>query len=166
MKIQELFSQLRGKESAPNQVLNGEFPLINEISTNNGVSKRGLSNNIFSKNSITVSVNYAQNVFYQPEDFCASVNIIILQNPHLSELSGLYLATLIRKNNQKYNYTHKTSKDRLNNDTILVPVLPDGTPNYPFMENYIRAIEKKVIQRYDKDKLLEIQTTKQVVNTV
>lgn len=123
-RVGEIFEQLRGKESAPNRVLSGNTPLINEISTNNGVSKKASVSKLFKKNAITVSVNYAQNVFYQPKDFGASVNIIILTNPYMNELSGLYFTSLIRKVNQKYDYTHKTSKDRLNNEIIPVPVKP------------------------------------------
>ena len=74
-----LFSQLRGKEAAPNRVPDGDINMINETSTNNGVAKKAASNFVFDAPAITVSVNHAQTVFLQTEDFCASVNILILK---------------------------------------------------------------------------------------
>lgn len=121
-RIGDLFTQSRGKESAPNRVEDGNIPMINEISSNNGIAKYANSKNILKGNAITVSVNYASNVFYQKEDFCASVNILVLYADFLTEKVGLYITTLLRKNNQKYNYTYKISKDRLNDTIIKLPM--------------------------------------------
>ncbi|CDC44095.1 n-6 DNA Methylase family [Firmicutes bacterium CAG:424] len=79
-KVGELFTLERGKEPSPKRVKDGVLPMINEINENNGIAKQGESESIFKKNAITISVNYASNVFYQPEEFIASVNILIIRN--------------------------------------------------------------------------------------
>ena len=126
-RVGDLFSLDRGKEPAPNNVSDGDIPLINEISSNNGISKYASSNNVLSGNSITVSVNYAQNVFYQSSPFCASVNILALQLGNLSSNVGLFLKSILSKKHNIYSYTNKISRDRLLNETIKLPtkIIPD-----------------------------------------
>lgn len=142
-KVGELFEFERGKEVAPNKNLSGDCPLILESGENNGYSRNVISTKIFDGNAITVSVNYAANVFYQENKFCASVNIIILRNKYLNKHSGLFIAAILSKNNSKYNYNDKISKNKLFNETIPLPVTPEGTPDFDYMENYMKEITEK-----------------------
>lgn len=140
-KVSEVFEQYRGKEASPNRVPDGKINMVNEISSNNGVAKKGASENIFKAPAITVSVNFAQNVFVQEEDFCASVNILILKAKwmELYPKTALYLATLLRKNNVRYNYSCKISKDRLNDTVIKLPVKTTYKPDFELLSEIIRG---------------------------
>ena len=137
----DLFEFDRGKESAPNKNKEGDCPLIIESGENNGYSRNVIPTKIFDGNAITVSVNYAANVFYQENKFCASVNIIILRNKYLNKHSGLFIAAILSKNNSKYNYNDKISKDKLFNETIPLPITSEDTPDFDYMENYMKNIE-------------------------
>lgn len=139
-KIKDLFVQERGKEKAPNQNESGEIPLINEIESNNGFTRKVEPTQIFKGNAISVSINFGKNVFYQPVDFCASVNIVVLRNPNLNQYNGLFIATIIRAENARYSYGYKTSKERINDTTIKLPTTPSGEPNWQWMENYIKSL--------------------------
>ena len=132
-----LFSQLRGKEAAPNRVPDGDINMINETSTNNGVAKKAASNFVFDAPAITVSVNHAQTVFLQTEDFCASVNILILKSTWLSKMPeiGLYIAAYLKKNNQRYDYSCKISKDKLNDTVLVLPTLDEIDETSPYSDN-------------------------------
>ena len=139
-KISELFQQERGKEKAPKQNLDGNIPLIVETELNNGKLKNAEPTRVFSGNAISVSINVPKNVFYQENDFCASVNIAILRNEYINKYSGLFIANIISYANRIYNYGNKQSKDRLNNTIINLPITQDGTPDYDFMERYIKSL--------------------------
>ena len=132
-----LFSQLRGKEAAPNRVPDGDINMINETSTNNVVAKKAASNFVFDAPAITVSVNHAQTVFLQTEDFCASVNILILKSTWLSKMPeiGLYIAAYLKKNNQRYDYSCKISKDKLNDTVLVLPTLDEIDETSPYSDN-------------------------------
>lgn len=157
-RVGDLFIQLRGKEAAPKQVLDGKYPMINELSCNNGVAKYGDSSHIFKGNSLTVSVNYAENVFYQASDFMASVNILILQSPELSELSGLFFATILKNTFKKYDYISKISKDRLNNEVIRLPVDSFGKPDWDYMDKYMSQMMQGVNRNLDVLRALKIES--------
>ena len=165
-----LFSQLRGKEAAPNRVPDGDINMINETSTNNGVAKKAASNFVFDAPAITVSVNHAQTVFLQTEDFCASVNILILKSTWLSKMPeiGLYIAAYLKKNNQRYDYSCKISKDKLNDTVLVLPTLDeiDETspysdngfiPDWQYMQERIAELEQERIAELEQERIAELE---------
>ena len=139
--VWEIFEYDRGKESAPKQVEDWDYPMINETSENNWLTKYAKPTKILKGNSITVSVNFAQTVFYQPKDFCASVNIMSLYNEKFSALSYMYVITQLRKKHAHFSYWGKISKDRLLEETITLPTYSNWELAYDYMENYIKEIE-------------------------
>ncbi|MCI7587585.1 MAG: restriction endonuclease subunit S [Campylobacter sp.] len=145
-----MFEQYRGKEKAPNQCKDGNIPLINEISTNNGLSKYATPTKVFTRNAITISINYATTVFYQSMDFCASVNISILKNDKiLNKKRALFIISQLRKINQKYDYTQKISKDKINDTKIQLPITASGEIDFDFMESFIAELEAERVRELE-----------------
>ena len=142
-KIGELFIQDRWKEKAPKQNKDWNTRIVNEINTNNWLVRKVTPSKIFPWNAITISINYATNVFYQQNDFCASVNIAILQNSKMSKYSGLFIVSLLRKYNQQYDYTQKISKEKINNTIVKLPINDYWEPDREYMENYMKNLEIK-----------------------
>lgn len=142
-RVGELFIQERGKEKAPKQNELGDCPLIQETNNNNGFDRMVVPTKIIKGNSITVSINYAQNVFYQADDFCASVNIAVLRNNHLNRYNSQFVCSVLRNAHQKFDYTSKISKELLNKETIMLPVDKTGQPDWGYMEEYMRKVERK-----------------------
>lgn len=155
-KIGDLFSYERGKESAPNQNINGDTWIISEVSTNNGYVRKVKPTKVFDGHCITVSVNFAQTVYYQPKEFCASVNIMILRplSEKIRQRQLLFIASVLSKLHKKFSYTDKISKDILLNEKISLPAKlynnsPKYHPDWEFMEEYIKYIENKHIDKVD-----------------
>lgn len=142
-RVGELFVQERGKEKAPKQNEPGDCPLIQETNNNNGFDRMVVPTKIIKGNSITVSINYAQNVFYQADDFCASVNIAVLRNNHLNRYNSQFVCSVLRNAHQKFDYTSKISKELLNKEMIMLPVDKTGQPDWAYMEEYMRKVEEK-----------------------
>lgn len=161
-KVGELFTLERGKEPSPKRVKDGVLPMINEINENNGIAKQGESESIFKKNAITISVNYASNVFYQPEEFIASVNILIIRNEYINKYTGLFLVGVLRKKHKKYDYVNKISKERLENEVILLPATPSGDPDWAYMEQYMKEMEEKAKKRLGRLETMRKQEKKKI----
>jgi hypothetical protein len=162
-RVGELFTQLRGKEASPNRVVDGSLPMINEISVNNGLAKYGDSKHVLPGNAITISVNYATNVFYQPVAFIASVNVLAIYNENLDYRSGLFVCAALKKAHVRYDYNHKISRDRLNDECISLPVTSAGTPDWDYMRAYIRAQEKLVMAGVADMTQKRIDATREIV---
>lgn len=145
-RVGELFAQERGKEKAPKQNEPGDCPLIQETNNNNGFDRMVVPTKIIKGNSITVSINYAQNVFYQADDFCASVNIAVLRNSHLNRYNSQFVCSVLRNVHQKFDYTSKISKELLNKEMIMLPVDKTGQPDWAYMESFMANLEIKVAE--------------------
>lgn len=143
-RVGELFAQERGKEKAPKQNEPGDCPLIQETNNNNGFDRMVVPTKVIKGNSITISINYAQNVFYQADDFCASVNIAVLRNNHLNRYNSQFVCSVLRNAHQKFDYTSKISKELLNKEIIMLPVDKTGQPDWAYMEEYMRKVEERV----------------------
>ena len=157
-EIKDICQLLRGKEKAPKKVENGKYNLISETNYNNGIIKKGKSEFVFKAPAITVSVNNATSVFYQIHDFCASVNILILKAKWMEIYPNvaLFICSALAKYNSRFDYNAKTSKDRLLESKIQLPVdRATGKPDWKYMENYISILQKKqsdkVFERLKKE---------------
>ena len=136
----------------------GSTPLISAGNENNGIvgyiDKEDFE--VFPANSITVNV--FGKAFVQTKDFCASVNILIIRNEHLTKNIGMFIAAILSKSHSKYNYNDKISKDKLFNETISLPVTPEGTPDFDYMEDYMKEITKLAVKRVEKLKKEKTET--------
>lgn len=58
------------------------------------------------------------------------------------------MVSSLDKNRLIYSYGYKRTEARLLNESIMLPIDDNGTPDYTFMENYIKEQELKLKQKY------------------
>lgn len=85
---------------------------------------------------------------YKAEDFIATSDISVGYNPHLNKYSGMFITTIADKVRGKYNFGYKRSATRLAKESVMLPVMSDGQPDYAFMEAYMRNKESKCLKQY------------------
>lgn len=56
----------------------------------------------------------------------------------------LFIRALLMVNKAKYAYSDKVTRENYKKDVIFLPILPDETPNWQYMEEYMKYIENKV----------------------
>jgi len=144
----ELFIINRGKSKALGLYVDGETPVVSASSINNGISKHVNASNVDTiyHPQLTISNNGAVlDTFYQAVPFIATsdVYVVNLRNTELTENIGLFLKPIIELLKIKYSYGRKASLSRINNETIKLPVTPEGTPDWAFMEEYMNQIKGK-----------------------
>ena len=102
-----------------------------------------LSEKIFSGNCITVSNNGSIGfAFYQETEFTCShdVNPLYLKNYTLNKHIAIFLCTLIELEQYRWAYGRKWRPKRMPSSLIKLPVKSDGTPDWIFMESYIKSL--------------------------
>lgn len=165
-KISDIFNLTKGKRLTKANHLPGNTPFIGSTESNNGVTGYIGQDPLFNDKAITISYNGSVGqVFYQDQPFWASddINVLFLKNHSLNrELFG-YLGACLYKAGKSFSYTYKWNLDRMRETIISLPIQtnsaglpiidssktyhPEGfTPDWDFMETYIRAIEKLVIK--------------------
>ena len=147
----------------------GTIPFLGATENNNGVtefytydeianaSKIGYGKNetidrkLFEGNAIAVTNNGSVgHAFYQPSQFTCShdINPLYLKNYPLNESIAMFLIACIEKQSVCFAYARKWRPIRMVKSKFFLPVTEDGLPDFEYMENYVRAIENKILQGY------------------
>ncbi len=87
---------------------------------------------------------------YKAEDFIATSDMTLGYNNHLNRYTGTFITTIADRVRGKYNFGYKRSANRLSKEIITLPVDNDGSPDWEYMEDYMRNIESAHILTYLK----------------
>lgn len=82
--------------------------------------------------------------FYQPEEYISGRDIYYIDTRHLSKEACLFLTTCLQTITKKYSYNNGLFPELLKKETVWLPTTSDGTPDWSYMENYIRTISTKL----------------------
>lgn len=142
--------------------INGKgIPVITSGVQNNGIL--GLTDKkakIISPDTITVDM--FGNVYYRNFEYKMVTHARVFSlEPYewkLSEKSGLYICSKLKYLTELFSYDNMCSFNKIKDFLVELPVNSSGTPDFDYMERYIRALEKLAIAdvvKY-KDKVVEI----------
>lgn len=135
----------RGKVHSKDDLLEGdEFFYVGAKKRNNGIMYRcGYCKEQISKGNCIVficngqgSVGYTN---YMDVDFMASGDVALGYNECLNKYNAQFLVTLLDKERFKYSFGRKWGK-YLAETEIPLPVTPEGSPDWDYMESYIKKL--------------------------
>lgn len=147
--VSEIFTKIqRGKRLTKGNQQNGEVPYVSSTAANNGVDNfignskgvRTFENCLTLANSGSVG-----STFFHHYTFVASdhVTALILERPN--KYIYLFLSGIIRRLEEKYSFNREINDKRIQREKILLPVNSDGLPDWRFMEDFMKQIERDKI---------------------
>ena len=145
-----------GKRLTKADMKPGKRPFIGATESNNGITNF-VSNTNVSLDSDILGVNYNGSVvetFYHPYEciFSDDVKRFRIKNRPGNRLIYLFLKTAIIQQKSKYAYGYKFNEQRMNKQSILLPVIDSNVatpePDWIFMEEYIRERELFLVGQY------------------
>lgn len=141
-KMEDLFEIKKGKRLTKANMEKGKVPFIGSIDSNNGYREYIGQKPIHAGNTITVNYNGSvAEAFYQPKPFWASDDVNVLYPKFaMNQYIALFIVTLIKMEKYRFNYGRKWHMERMNISEIKLPVVESGTPDYKFMEKYIKSL--------------------------
>lgn len=124
----------------------GTYPVIAGVTENNGI--RGYVNTAKDtlKNALTITCRGRSGVtFWHPYEFVLGNNALSIQRKKdvFTSQQALYVGTALSKLGYGGSYSEYVTYTSLSKDEITLPVTPTGEPDWDYMENYIRRIEKQ-----------------------
>jgi type I restriction enzyme M protein len=142
-ELEKIFDLKKGKRLTKSNMTFGETPFIGSIDSNNGYREYiGQKPN---HNGNTITVNYNGSVgesFYQPKAFWASDDVNVLYPKfEMNEYIALFIVTIIKLEKYRFNYGRKWHLERMKKSEIKLPTLENGSPDYNFMEKFIKSID-------------------------
>ena len=145
-QIGKLFEISRPVARSKDDYRDGNVPSVASGTFNNGVLAFLQPHNgetLDKGNCLTVSP-LDGSAFYQPNDFLgrggAGSAIIILYNSHLSQMPGLYIATVLSVALKAHSYIDQISSESIKTMTVKLPVNTSGDPDWSYMSTYMSKI--------------------------
>lgn len=118
----------------------GIYPYITTQAKNNGVS--GFYD-MYTENGGCFTIDSAVSGYcsWHEANFSASDHVEkLIPNFKCNNYIAMFLVTIINREQYRYNYGIKCNQTRIKNMKIKLPVKTDGTPDWKFMENYIKSL--------------------------
>lgn len=143
-KLSELFDFQKGKRLTKMDMIQGEINFLGAISDNNGVREKIETDVYWNPNCITVNYNGSVGeAFYQEKPFWASddVNVLYAKGTwKINKFIALFIITVIKANKYRFGYGRKWTIEKMKDSTIKLPANADGTPDFEYMENFIKSL--------------------------
>lgn len=156
--VGDLFDVSRPMVRSQVQYEEGDVPFVASGNYNNGVIKwcKQKEDEILDpKGCISVSPLDGA-AFYQPKAFLgrggAGSAILLLHNDSLTEMSGLFIATILKCALTKFSYNDQINSQTILAQTIKLPITKEGKPDYKYMDACMRDIVKESESKLQKSK--------------
>lgn len=169
-KIGELFQILTPKKrfnaNTVEIAISLGYPYVVRTSNNNGIRGYIEESETFLNAGNTFSFGQdTATVFWQREPYFTGDKVKVLKPCFkCNDKIAQFLLVAIQKPFSNFSWGSQSFKTSvIENTNISLPILPDGTPDFEYMERYIKAIEKVVIADVVEYKNNVIQKTKKVV---
>ncbi len=144
-KIIDLFDIKKGERLVKEERIEGNIPLITATSENNGVVnyisyEEFKENKKIFRDKLTIDMFF--NVFYHNYEYFSDDNVhsLIPKNISLNKYICLFLATILKNLQYKYDFGRQVRLQRLDLDEIKLPIDKHGNPDWIFMEEYIKSL--------------------------
>ena len=147
--------KLSSDDLQPGKLIEGNIPLVSSGKTDNGIAmyiEEQERATLYGENTITIDM-FGQAFFQTNKYYVVShgrVNILI---PHfkINKDIGLFIATIFTKSFiEKYSFSTMCSSTLLKKERIKLPTDKDGNPDWGYMEQYMKNIEKQARDTINK----------------
>lgn len=168
----EIFEIRKGfYNKKPEHTIEGRIPFLGATEKNNGVteyysiedimnaSKTGDDNNspledkIFPPHALCVTNNGSVGfAFYQKDEFTCShdVNPLYIKDGQFNEYTALFVASVIKQDRYRWAYGRKWRPERMVKSRLFLPATKEGTPDWAYMESYIKKLRYKHLSTKNK----------------
>lgn len=156
-KFTEVFDYERGKRFTKQEHVCGDIAYISSTKSNNGIDDfvnppeknlKGSKIKIYN-NCLTLSNSGSVGIlFYHDYSFVASDHVTVIwiknKNIKLNKYIALYLKPIFESIKYKYNFGREISNPNLENEYLKLPITKESKPDWEYMENYIKKLEKTI----------------------
>jgi hypothetical protein len=121
----------------------GGTPYVAASSENNGITSFVDTMPSQKSNTLTIARNGSVcSAFYHPIDYCSSPDDIRVLTPkfNMNVYTGLFIKTIVEREKFKYGYGRKLGTSRIKKLIIKLPATPLGSPDWDYMERYIKSL--------------------------
>lgn len=151
-RLGDLFSEMykaeahvKGELECYDVPLDNTIRFVSRTEMNNGcdcyVLNNGLSG-IEKANAIAIGDTTAT-CFYQGEDFVCGDHMVICRADWINLHTALFIISILKQEKYKYSYGRAFKMELISNTLLKLPAAADNTPDWDYMESYIKSLNHK-----------------------
>lgn len=128
-----------------NMFSHNTIKFVSRTEMNNGCDCYVLNNDltgIEDGNAISIGDTTAT-CFYQSERFICGDHMVICRAGWLNKYTALFVLSILKQEKYKYSYGRAFKMDLISSTVIKLPATADGSPDWDFMEQYIKSLNYK-----------------------
>jgi len=139
--LSDYFIMNAGKYYPKESYVKGNTPLVTASDQNNGVLRFTNLTPVYVHEHITIG-KIGASTFFHNVPFCASSDVTILspKKSSFNSFIGIFISTLINKENFRWNYGRQIRLGDCEKMKIKLPVNKEGDPDWQFMDKYIKSL--------------------------
>ena len=150
----DIFIVKTGAQVPKQNLKKGNTPRISATENNNGITDFHSFNTHKNYREIEnfISISFLGSVFYHTYKASLDMKIhsIQLKQTKLNRYIAEFMIIALRRMASIYSYGNQLSSTDILNKKIFLPVTTDNTPDYTYMENYMKVKEQEKKQKYLK----------------
>jgi hypothetical protein len=141
--VVKIFSKERGTRLTKPDREKGDIPLITAGSENEGIADY-ISNSDMKVYHDAITIDMFGFSCYRGFDFCCDDNILVLKASKLNIFNGMFIATIINRDDYKCAYGRQYRQKTFDVHKIKLPAVKIAPnkyePDWQFMEDYIKSL--------------------------
>lgn len=140
-RIYKAQPHVKSNISISDRLLDNYVPFISRTESNNGCDGFVNKEEVFIEpgNAIIIGDTTAS-IFYQEHPFTTGDHIVVCRSSNLNKFNALFIATILRLEKYRFNYGRAFKKQIVESHKIKLPVQSNGSPDWDFMEEYIKSL--------------------------
>lgn len=148
-RLDELFAVKKGRRFIRREREHGTTPFIGAAKKLNGIVGYVDSAPMFRAGSITIPYNGEGGTgfaLYQPEAFCASDDVQVLEPlpilaaSKIDQAALMFVCVVLRRERYRYSFGRKWHLQRMKESTIRLPVTNTGAPDWAAMSRFVQSL--------------------------
>jgi len=151
--LTELFDFVKGDQSDMASLKAGIIPLVSAKKIDNGYkSFVAQTKKLYKGNCLTLNNDGdggAGISYYQPADYLLDTHVTALYSKqNLNKYALLYISRCITAQRAKFGNNYSINNKRIKVFRLVLPTNKIGKPDFVYMENFMKALEREKIKQY------------------
>ena len=150
--LTDFFRIQKGNQNNMSSLQDGLVPLVSAKKCDNGYKQFIAPNNkeLFSGNIITLNNDGdggAGIAYYQPFEMALDTHCTaLIPKIEMSRYHMLFISLCITKQRSRFGHGHSINNSRLRTFKFMLPATAEGTPDWQFMEAYMKQQEQAILK--------------------
>lgn len=159
-EVGKLFKIIKPQVLHSREVIESEdgIPYVVRTKFDNGIKYKVIKKEFMKpspKGTISFGAENA-NFFYQEQEYVSGRDIYYIDTSLLSKHTCLFLLTVLQTISSKYSYNYGMFPELVKKEIIKLPIKKDETPDWEYMENYMKNIMEELKIKLDALKTINI----------